>query len=122
MPAPKWLARVNRRVFNPMELRRGARPVITHTGRSSAKTYETPLDAHAVDGGFIFILVYGPQSDWVQNIMASGTASLRVGGEVYELVSPRLIPEDEARAQLPDTVKAPPAYMNVTDYLRMDVG
>ena len=44
MPLPRWLAHINKRVFNPMEVRRGARPVLIHTGRSSGKTYRTPLD------------------------------------------------------------------------------
>jgi hypothetical protein len=42
MPLPRWLAHINKRVFNPMEVRRGARPVLIHTGRSSGKTYRTP--------------------------------------------------------------------------------
>lgn len=51
MPVPKWVAKVNKRVFNPREIRRGNRPVLTHIGRSSGKIFQTPLDAHAVDGG-----------------------------------------------------------------------
>ena len=43
MPFPRWLAHVNKRVFNPIEERRGARPVLIHTGRSSGRTYRTPL-------------------------------------------------------------------------------
>ena len=30
MPLPRWLAHINKRVFNPMEVRRGARPVLIH--------------------------------------------------------------------------------------------
>ncbi|MGI9642566.1 MAG: nitroreductase/quinone reductase family protein, partial [Acidimicrobiia bacterium] len=80
MAIPKWVAKVNKRVFNPREINKGVRPVLTHVGRKSGNTYQTPLDAHAVDGGHIFIANYGPDSDWVQNILASGTASLRVDG------------------------------------------
>ena len=121
MPVPMWVARVNKRVFNPLELRRGKRPVITHVGRTSGNTYRTPLDAHPVDGGFIFILMYGPGSDWVKNIMASGTAHLAVGGEEFDLESPRLVTKDEAFAELPAGVKPPPSPLNVTEYLRMDI-
>jgi hypothetical protein len=46
MPYPRWLAKVNKRIFNPREVRRGERPVVIHDGRSSATVYETPLDAH----------------------------------------------------------------------------
>ncbi len=73
MPMPLWFGQINKRVFNKMELKRGVRPVLTHVGRSSGKVYRTPLDAHPVDGGYLFILVYGSGSDWVQNALAAGT-------------------------------------------------
>ncbi|MFB9301312.1 hypothetical protein [Kibdelosporangium philippinense] len=55
---------MNKRVFNPGAIARGKRPVLTHIGRTSGTTYRTPLDAHPVDGGYLFILVYGSRSDW----------------------------------------------------------
>ena len=120
MPMPLWWGHVNKRVFNPLELRRGKRPVIRHVGRSSGSTFRTPLDAHRVDGGYVFILVYGPESDWVKNVMAAGTATLEIEGGDVPLVSPRLLAEDEAWRQLPDTTKAPPGLLRITDFLRMD--
>ncbi len=121
MPLPRWLAEVNKRVFNRWELKRGVRPVLIHVGRTSGKTYETPLDAHRVDGGYIFICNYGSRSDWVRNILASGMASLRIGAERVDLVAPRLITAEEALQQLPAGTKTPPRSMNVTEFLRMDV-
>ena len=76
MPMPRWLARVNKRVFNPWEIRKGKRPVLIHAGRSSGATYETPLDAHPIAGGYLFIPMYGPRTDWVKNVMAAGAARL----------------------------------------------
>ena len=64
MPFPRWLAHVNKRVFNPIEDRRGVRPVLIHTGRTSGRTYRTPLDAHRVPDGYVFIPMYGPRTDW----------------------------------------------------------
>jgi hypothetical protein len=61
MPMPRWWGRINKRVLNPREVERGVRPVLTHVGRSSGRTYRTPLDAHPVAGGCVFILVYGPR-------------------------------------------------------------
>lgn len=121
MPLPKWLAQINKRVFNRIELKRGVRPVLTHVGRSSGKTYHTPLDAHPVDGGFIFIANYGSSSDWVRNIMAAGTARLKTGGKEFTLESPRLVTKEVAFEQLPATTKAPPDIMNVTECLQMDI-
>lgn len=121
MPMPMWVAQVNKRLFNKLELKRGKRPVLTHVGRSSGKTYRVPLDAHRVDNGFIFILMYGSGSDWVRNVLAAGTASLRIGGEEFDLVSPTVVTRDVAWPQLPETTKAPPGFLNVTEFLQMDI-
>ena len=120
MPVPRWVARVNKRVFNKLELKRGNRPVLTHVGRVSGKTYRTPLDAHPVDGGYVFILMYGSGSDWVRNVLAAGSARLQLGDEEIDLASPRLITKDEAWQQVPSDTKAPPSFLRVTEYLRMD--
>lgn len=120
MPMPRWWTKINKRVFNPLELRRGARPVLTHVGRRSGKTYRTPLDAHPVDGCYLFILVYGSQSDWVRNVLAAGHARLTIGGEDVELTAPRLVDEDEAWQALPDSVRRPPRVLRIGEYLRMD--
>lgn len=120
MPMPLWWGKVNKRVFNPMELKRGVRPVLIHVGRTSGTVYETPLDAHRVEDGFIFILVYGSASDWVKNILASGTARLKIDGDDVDLVSPRLVSKDAAWRILPSTTKRPPAMLRITEYLQMD--
>jgi len=119
MPLPQWLARVNRRVFNPRELKRGIRPVLTHVGRSSGETYNTPLDAHPIADGYIFIVNYGSRSDWVQNVLASGTAVLTIDGGAIELVSPALLSKETAWQLLAETTKRPAAFLKITEYLRM---
>jgi deazaflavin-dependent oxidoreductase (nitroreductase family) len=121
VPMPRWWTHINKRVFNPVELRRGVRPVLTHVGRSSGATYRTPLDAHPVEGGYVFILVYGSRSDWVRNALAAGSARLRIDGQDLELTAPRLISEAEAWAAIGDGVKRPPGVLNITEYLRMDL-
>lgn len=121
MPVPMWIAQVNKRVFNKREIKRGKRPVLTHVGRSSGATYHTPLDAHPVDNGYIFIVMYGSESDWVQNILAAGTASLAIGDEKFELVSPKIVSKDAAWQLLESTTKAPPGFLKVTEYLQMDL-
>ena len=121
MPLPKWLARFNKRTFNKMELRRGVRPVVTHVGRSSGRTYQTPLDAHPIDGGYLFILNYGPDSDWVRNIMAAGTAHLTIGEDEYDLVNPQILDTEQAFPLLPEGTKTPPSWVGVNECLRMDL-
>lgn len=120
MPMPKWWGRVNKRVFNPGQIKKGVSPVLTHVGRTSGRTFQTPLDAHPVEGGYIFILVYGSGSDWVKNIMAAGTASLRVKGEEIPLDTPKVITEEAAWDLLAPTTKRPPKLLRISEYLQMD--
>jgi deazaflavin-dependent oxidoreductase (nitroreductase family) len=121
MPMPKWWGQVNKRVFNPRAIASGGWPVLVHVGRVSGATYRTPLEAHPVDGGYLFVLVYGSRSDWVQNVLAAVGARLRVEGREVALAAPRLVGEDEAFRALPDEVARPPRLLRVTEFLRMDL-
>ena len=121
MPMPLWWGHVNKKVFNPLEIKRGDRPVLTHVGRSSGTTYRTPLDAHQVDNGYVFILVYGSRSDWVKNVMASRSAELTIDGDEVKLGSPRLLTAEEAWQRLPETVKQPPSFLKIDEYLLMEL-
>ncbi|APA98291.1 hypothetical protein NS506_04243 [Nocardia seriolae] len=121
MPMPRWWGHVNTRVFNPRAIAGGKWPVLTHIGRVSGATYRTPLDAYPVEGGYLFVPVYGSRSDWVRNVLAAGVARLRVDGREVELTAPRLIGVDEATRILSDRSKLPPKPLRITDFLRMDL-
>ncbi len=121
MPMPRWWGHINKRVFNPRAIAGGKWPVLTHIGRSSGTTYQTPMDAHPVDGGYLFVLVYGSGSDWVQNVLAAGHAQLRIDGEDRDLTTPRLFGQDEAFDALPAEVARPPKVLRITEFLRMDL-
>jgi deazaflavin-dependent oxidoreductase (nitroreductase family) len=121
MPMPRWWGHINKRVFNPRAIASGTWPVLTHVGRTSGATYRTPLDAHPVEGGYLFVLVYGSGSDWVQNVLAADRAQLRVDGREVELAAPRLVGEDEAFQALPDEVARPPRLLRIREFLRMDL-
>lgn len=119
MPYPRWLAHINKRVFNPGQVRKGKYPVVTHVGRSSGRSYQTPLDAYPTKTGYVLVARYGPASDWVRNILAAQHASLRIGGEEHDLGSPRLVSLDEALEAL--LVDEPPAdFTKAEDFVLMD--
>ena len=120
MPVPRWVAKVNKRVTNPLQVKQGKWPVLTHVGRTSGTAYRTPLEAHPVDGGYIFILVYGSDSDWVQNVLAGGEATLSIDGDTLELVNPRLVSKDDAWQVLAPDTKEPPKFLRIDEYLRVD--
>ena len=50
--------------------------LVRHTGRRSGRTYETPVDVVPTAGGFVVSMVYGPDTDWVRNIRAGGSAAV----------------------------------------------
>jgi deazaflavin-dependent oxidoreductase (nitroreductase family) len=121
MPLPRWLAQINKRVFNPMEVRRGVRPVLIHAGRSSGKTYRTPLDAHPLPDGYLFIPLYGPRTDWVNNVLAAQAARLWIDGHEIELQSPRLVKKRDIWPMVPTTTKSYPGISSESELLRMDI-
>jgi deazaflavin-dependent oxidoreductase (nitroreductase family) len=121
MPLPRWLARINKRVFNPRELRRGVRPVLIHEGRSSGNTYRTPLDAHPLPDGYLFIPLYGPRTDWLNNVLAAGAARLWIGGNQIELDSPRMVRKRDIWPLLPTSTKTPAGISDQSELLRMDL-
>jgi len=119
VPNPRWLAKINKRVFNPGQIRKGKYPVVTHVGRTSGRTFQTPLDAYPTRTGYVLVARYGPNSDWVRNILAAGSATLRVNGEDHPLDSPRLVSQDEALDALV-TDEPPKDFTKAEDFLLMD--
>lgn len=119
MPMPLWWGQINKRLFNPRALENGKWKVINHVGRSSGRRYRTPLDGYEVDDTYLFILVYGSGSDWVQNILASGEATLETGDEVLELASPRILTAGTAMEILGE--KPNTGFVKINEYLQMEV-
>jgi deazaflavin-dependent oxidoreductase (nitroreductase family) len=121
MPLPRWLARFNKRFINPREIRRGNWPILIHMGRSSGKIYQTPLDAHPIHGGFVFIPMYGPRTDWLRNVLAAGTARLSIRGETMQLRSPRMVKKRDIWPLLLAGARAPMGVSDKTELLCMDL-
>lgn len=119
MPYPRWLAQINKRLFNPRSIRKGDYPVITHVGRKSGKTYQTPLDAFPTKTGYVLVARYGPESDWVQNVLAADHATLRVDGEEHSLDSPRLVSLEVAVNQLVSS-DPPRDFTKAEDFVLME--
>ncbi len=119
MPMPLWFGKINKRLFNPGELRRGKRPVIEHVGRTSGKTYLTPLEVLEIDGGYIVVLVYGSGADWVRNVLAAGGGALRIAGSRVDVTDPEVIDAATADSLLDASVKRPPSFLRIREYLRL---
>src|ERR1700730_13400036 len=108
MPLPRAIARFNRhvtnRILSPLARYLPGFGVIIHVGRKSHRVYRTPVNVFRRPGGYVIALTYGPNSDWVHNILASGAAILETRGHTVRLTRPRLI-HDETRRAVPPILR-----------------
>jgi deazaflavin-dependent oxidoreductase (nitroreductase family) len=74
--------------------------VITHRGRKSGKTYETAISAYRKGNSVAIMLAHG-KTNWVKNILAAGTADIRLGRRDLHLVNPRIVAAGTDDASLP---------------------
>jgi deazaflavin-dependent oxidoreductase (nitroreductase family) len=91
------LIRLQRAIINPRQMRSAGTPgayasVIRHRGRASGRPYETPVGVVAADDGYLIALVYGSRTNWLQNVLASGSATIVHEGQTCEVDQPELIP------------------------------
>ena len=91
---PRSVARFNKRVTNPIQMRWAPYvppwAVIEHLGRRTGTRYSTPVIA-AVDDDTLYVAVlYGLESDWVQNVLHAGGGHLRRAGHRFDFTAPEL--------------------------------
>jgi len=87
------VARFNKAVNNRVQLRYAwllpPWVVICHRGRRTGRRYRTPVNAYKRGSMLAVVVLYGEESDWVQNVLAGGAEVVRAG-RTYELLRPRL--------------------------------
>ncbi|MED5813873.1 nitroreductase family deazaflavin-dependent oxidoreductase [Mycolicibacterium sp. 050232] len=102
MRVPRRIAHFNKHVTNP--LARAITPwlpslgTLEHVGRKSGKRYRTPLLVFKTYDGYAILVGYGPQTDWLKNVLVGGPTLLRKRGRVVALTNPRLVSKAEAAA------------------------
>lgn len=89
------------RLGRPLGLRRAgkegsATSVVQHVGRRSGAAYETPVVAVKHDDEFLIALPYGRRTDWLQNVLARGGATIVMEGRSYPADHPEVVPMAEA--------------------------
>jgi deazaflavin-dependent oxidoreductase (nitroreductase family) len=107
---PTWLARFNRLVTNPILRPVATRApyfgVVVHRGRVSGRTYRTPVNVFQRGDKYVFALTYGPDRDWVRNLMHQGRFTLIHRGRTTELIEPRLWETKKMPAAIPAVARA----------------
>ena len=125
MPLPPRLARFNRRVTNrvtrPIAGRLPGFAIVRHRGRRTGRLYRTPVNLFRRDDSVVIALTYGPDRDWVRNVMAAGGCEVETRGRVLKLNDPRLV-TDTHRNLVPAPVRPVLGAIDVTQFLVLTAG
>jgi deazaflavin-dependent oxidoreductase (nitroreductase family) len=120
MPLPRSLARFNLRVTNPVLSRvAGHLPgfaILTHVGRRSGTTFETPVNIFRDGDRHVIALTYGRESQWVRNVVAAGGCEVLTRGRRLRLTDPEIVHDPERRL-VPASVRVPLSLVGVEDFM-----
>jgi deazaflavin-dependent oxidoreductase (nitroreductase family) len=98
MPITTRITTFNKRFLNPVMLHLaglGSMVDLEHVGRTTGRTFHTPLMAFRHGDAITIALTYGPDVQWLKNITAAGTCQMRFGPDRFALGPPhRLDPAD----------------------------
>jgi len=92
--------------------------MVLHKGRRSGREYRTPLNVFRTPGGYVVALTYGPDADWVKNVVAAGGCELITRRRTHSLTDPRIV-RDETRAGMPVVVRRILKANDVSDFLHL---
>ena len=125
MPIPDRMRYVNKIALNKV-----TRPffrwmpglgVVVHLGRTSGEVYRTPVNVFPrPDDRYLVALTYGPDTDWVKNVLAADGCELLTAGRQIELAAPRVF-HDETRHEIRAVERAVLGLLNVDDFLELHV-
>ncbi|WP_242888570.1 nitroreductase family deazaflavin-dependent oxidoreductase [Actinomadura litoris] len=108
MSIQRRLARFNKIVANRIIGRPMARMpgfgALFHTGRRSGRLYRIPVKVFRRDGVYVLPMPYGPDCDWVRNVVAAGGCELRTRGRRVKLADPHVI-IDERQHDIPAHIR-----------------
>ena len=123
-PVQDAIRRMNRAVVNPRAMETAGQPgayasVIRQLGRTTGTRYETPVQALATDDGFVIPLPYGEGADWLQNVLAEGSAVLVNEGNTYRVDDPEIVPDAVAEPYVPLKDRRSHRLYGVDQFLRV---
>jgi deazaflavin-dependent oxidoreductase (nitroreductase family) len=119
MPVPKVVGRWNKAGLNHLTRHIAPRMpglgVVVHRGRRSGRRYQTPVNVFRAGDGYVIALTYGPETDWVKNVLAAGGCELRTRGQTIPLGSPRLF-HDQSRSAIRPVERQVLRILHVADF------
>jgi deazaflavin-dependent oxidoreductase (nitroreductase family) len=122
MPAMEVMRPFTTKVFNPIARRfAGHLPgfaILIYAGRTSGRTYRTPINVFRHGQEYVFALTYGSGVQWVKNVLAAGGATMEMRGRTIKLTEPRLV-VDPKQSLMPLPVRLFLRLMRVTEFILM---
>jgi deazaflavin-dependent oxidoreductase (nitroreductase family) len=92
--------------------------IIRYRGRRSGRLYRTPMNVFRRGDTYVFALTYGPEVQWVKNVLAAEGAELEICRRRVSLERPEVV-YDPARRLMPLPVRWFLGLMRVRHFLRM---
>lgn len=92
---------------------------IRHVGRTTGRTYETPIVAVAHNDEFLIALPYAQRTDWMKNVLADGRATLVTHGQTFEVDQPQVVAMREATSHFAPKEQALHRRFGVESCLRL---
>jgi deazaflavin-dependent oxidoreductase (nitroreductase family) len=93
--------------------------MIRHVGRSSGRVYETPIMVFRRDGVAVIALTYGPDADWVRNVVAAGGCELVVRHCATSWSRPEIVYTADVADRLPRIVCFALRLLRADHFLRL---
>jgi deazaflavin-dependent oxidoreductase (nitroreductase family) len=119
------IRRMNRSVTNPRVMRTAGTAatetsVIEHVGRTSGRTYGTPIDVIPTPTGLAIALPYGTRADWVRNVLVAGSATVVTQGERVGVDRPTIVTIDDVAQVIPKRTMRMLRLFGVTQCLHLE--
>jgi deazaflavin-dependent oxidoreductase (nitroreductase family) len=94
--------------------------ILRYRGRTSGREYRTPMNVFRHGDRMVFALTYGPDVQWIRNVVAAGELDVQTRGRHVHLVEPELF-GDPSRHEMPWLIRPFLAFMHVDQFLRMRI-
>ncbi|PWB55971.1 MAG: nitroreductase family deazaflavin-dependent oxidoreductase [Anaerolineales bacterium] len=95
--------------------------ILGHLGRKSGRLYQIPIIAEPYEDGFVIALTYGKKVDWLKNVLARGSCSLRWKNRDYALVHPEFVSPERSLLAFPAIFRSGLRMMGIEYFLRLRI-
>ena len=121
----RFLRAIARQGAGPSRLIAGRRwfplwAILHHVGRTSGREYAFPVVAMRTEGGFVIPVPFGEATQWVKNVLAAGSATIRWQGRDRVVAHPRIVDWDEARQGFGRVLGTIVPIVGIRTFVRLD--